>query len=136
MGRHVKMGWLKRRLKDIGRKPIDLARFLGLPPARAYEMLKGERYIQPNEIDRVARFLDWPATDVVAHMGGRDPRGLPVLAEPAPKLRCSFCDKCQDDVLQLIAGPRNVFICDECVDLCSDIIDEATLLAEVRRLGT
>jgi ATP-dependent Clp protease ATP-binding subunit ClpX len=59
-----------------------------------------------------------------------------VLPEPKPKLHCSFCDKSHDDVFQLIAGPRNVFICDECVDLCSDIIDEATLLGEVRRLGT
>ena len=39
------------------------------------------------------------------------------------KLRCSFCGKTQDQVRKLIAGP-NVYICDECIDLCSDIIDE------------
>ena len=38
---------------------------------------------------------------------------------------CSFCGKSQKDVRKLIAGP-GVFICDECVDLCSDIISEDT----------
>jgi len=36
-------------------------------------------------------------------------------------LRCSFCNKDQNDVRKLIAGP-SVFICDECVDVCNDII--------------
>ena len=39
------------------------------------------------------------------------------------KLICSFCGKNQDEVKKLIAGP-SVFICDECVDLCNDIIRE------------
>ena len=39
------------------------------------------------------------------------------------KLNCSFCGKVQDDVKKLIAGP-NVYICNECVDLCNDIIEE------------
>ena len=38
-------------------------------------------------------------------------------------LRCSFCNKDQNDVRKLIAGP-SVFICDECVELCNDIIRE------------
>jgi ATP-dependent Clp protease ATP-binding subunit ClpX len=38
-------------------------------------------------------------------------------------LRCSFCNKSQDEVRKLIAGPT-VFICDECVELCNDIIEE------------
>lgn len=40
---------------------------------------------------------------------------------PPGKLRCSFCNKRQADVRKLIAGPA-VFICDECVDVCVDII--------------
>ena len=36
-------------------------------------------------------------------------------------LYCSFCGKSQHDVKKLIAGP-NVFICNECVELCADII--------------
>ena len=38
-------------------------------------------------------------------------------------LVCSFCGKNQDQVRKLIAGPT-VFICDECIDLCNDIIEE------------
>src|SRR5699024_11689051 len=38
-------------------------------------------------------------------------------------LFCSFCNKSQHQVRKLIAGP-SVFICDECVDLCNDIIRE------------
>ncbi len=39
------------------------------------------------------------------------------------KLKCSFCGKSNDQVRKLIAGP-NVYICDECVDLCYQIVDE------------
>ncbi|SHJ63443.1 ClpX C4-type zinc finger [Dethiosulfatibacter aminovorans DSM 17477] len=39
------------------------------------------------------------------------------------QLRCSFCGKTQDQVKRLIAGP-NVYICNECVELCKEIIDE------------
>ncbi len=38
-------------------------------------------------------------------------------------LYCSFCGKSQHDVKKLIAGP-SVFVCDECVDLCNDIMKE------------
>ena len=39
---------------------------------------------------------------------------------------CSFCKRSQDEVNRLIAGPDQVFICDECVDLCQDILEEDT----------
>ncbi len=42
---------------------------------------------------------------------------------PGDVLRCSFCNKSQRDVKKLIAGPT-VYICDECVDICLDIIAE------------
>lgn len=45
-------------------------------------------------------------------------------------LYCSFCGKSQDEVRKLIAGP-SVFICDECVDLCNDIIREEVQEASV-----
>ncbi len=44
-------------------------------------------------------------------------------------LRCSFCNKSQREVKKLIAGPT-VFICDECVDICLDIIAEDRLLEQ------
>lgn len=41
-------------------------------------------------------------------------------------LRCSFCNKTQDQVRKLIAGPKTkgVYICDECIDICAEIIEE------------
>jgi len=40
-----------------------------------------------------------------------------------PECKCSFCGKNQDDVEKLIAGP-DVYICDECIELCNEIVDE------------
>ena len=41
------------------------------------------------------------------------------------KVRCSFCNKTQDQVRKLIAGPAGVYICDECIDICEDILEES-----------
>ncbi len=60
---------------------------------------------------------------------------MPDKASGEKLLYCSFCGKSQHEVRKLIAGP-SVFICDECIDLCNDIIreemqgDEATKLAK------
>lgn len=40
------------------------------------------------------------------------------------KIRCSFCGKSQEQVRKLIAGPGGAYICDECVDICAEIIEE------------
>ena len=40
------------------------------------------------------------------------------------KVRCSFCGKSQQQVRKLIAGPNGAYICDECVEICAEIIDE------------
>ena len=40
------------------------------------------------------------------------------------RVRCSFCGKTQDQVKKLISGSNNVFICDECIDLCAEILEE------------
>ena len=40
------------------------------------------------------------------------------------KIRCSFCNKSEDQVKKLIAGPNGVYICDECIDICAEIIEE------------
>ena len=45
------------------------------------------------------------------------------LSDSGKLLFCSFCGKNQNEVRRLIAGP-SVYICDECVDLCNDIISE------------
>ena len=49
-------------------------------------------------------------------------------------LRCSFCNKSQRDVKKLIAGPT-VYICDECVDICLDIIAEDRMLDQQQDSG-
>jgi ClpX C4-type zinc finger len=41
---------------------------------------------------------------------------------PTKPLYCSFCFKSQHEVKKLIAGPAAIFICDECIDLCNEII--------------
>jgi len=46
--------------------------------------------------------------------------------------RCSFCGKSQDLVQRLIAGPGGVYICDECVDLCREIIEEEQAVVKPR----
>jgi ATP-dependent Clp protease ATP-binding subunit ClpX len=50
-------------------------------------------------------------------------------------LCCSFCGKSQREVKKLIAGPT-VYICDECIDLCNDIIAEETIKQEQHRAKT
>src|SRR2546429_5562412 len=47
-------------------------------------------------------------------------------------LYCSFCGKSQHEVRKLIAGP-SVFICDECIELCNDIIREEGATADAAR---
>ncbi|MDP9695189.1 UNVERIFIED_ORG: ATP-dependent Clp protease ATP-binding subunit ClpX [Arthrobacter globiformis] len=55
------------------------------------------------------------------------------IGESADLLKCSFCGKSQKQVRKLIAGP-GVYICDECIELCNEIIEEE--LAEVADLGS
>ena len=40
------------------------------------------------------------------------------------KIRCSFCNKSEDEVYKLIAGPGGVYICNECISLCEEILEE------------
>ncbi len=54
------------------------------------------------------------------------------IGEGGDLLKCSFCGKSQKQVKKLIAGP-GVYICDECIDLCNEIIEEE--LAETSELG-
>ena len=54
------------------------------------------------------------------------------IGETSDLLKCSFCGKTQKQVKKLIAGP-GVYICDECIELCNEIIIEE--LAEAGTLG-
>jgi ClpX C4-type zinc finger protein len=48
-------------------------------------------------------------------------------ALPTKTLYCSFCFKSQHEVKKLISGHGSIFICDECVDLCNEIIADRTI---------
>jgi ATP-dependent Clp protease ATP-binding subunit ClpX len=65
---------------------------------------------------------------------GPQEEGHPVarIGDGGDLLKCSFCGKSQKQVKKLIAGP-GVYICDECIDLCNEIIEEE--LAEASELG-
>src|SRR5882672_6944224 len=69
-----------------------------------------------------------------------DERTISVAArnEPAPPktLYCSFCGKSQHEVRTLIAGPPPMFICDECVELCTDIVEPDDNLELFRLMRT
>jgi ATP-dependent Clp protease ATP-binding subunit ClpX len=53
---------------------------------------------------------------------------------PRVQYRCSFCGKSQEQVHRLIAGPGGVYICDECIDLCQEIIAEEQAAPAAARL--
>ena len=53
------------------------------------------------------------------------------ISNNGPKC-CSFCGKTQDMVQKLIAGPNDVYICDECVEICSDIVADALEEADLK----
>jgi ATP-dependent Clp protease ATP-binding subunit ClpX len=48
---------------------------------------------------------------------------LAKFSDDKNQLKCSFCGKVQDQVKKLVAGP-GVYICDECIELCNEIIEE------------
>ncbi len=50
--------------------------------------------------------------------------GAIMTREPAREYRCSFCGKRRQDVRRLIDGPGSAYICDECVVLCHEILEE------------
>ena len=54
------------------------------------------------------------------------------IGESSDLFKCNFCGKSQKQVKKLIAGP-GVYICDECIDLCNEIIEEE--LAEATEVG-
>ena len=57
----------------------------------------------------------------------------PNVASPKrPTYRCNFCGKSQEQVRKLIAGPGGVYICDECVRLCQEILDAEERTAHLR----
>jgi hypothetical protein len=65
-----------------------------------------------------------------------DDRELSVVAQnnptPPKTLHCSFCGKSQHEVAKLIAGPPPVLICDECVNVCTEIVEDKEFFRLIR----
>ncbi|CAB4200144.1 HTH_XRE domain containing protein [uncultured Caudovirales phage] len=74
--------WLGHRLRTVGKRPIDLARHLGIAPTRIYETLKGKRQIQPKEIARAAAFLEITETQLATAMETGE---IPATTGPSPR---------------------------------------------------
>ena len=51
------------------------------------------------------------------------------------EIRCSFCGKLKKDAKKLVAGPPGIYICDECIGICSDIIEDDFDEAEYSSAG-
>ena len=45
------------------------------------------------------------------------------MANKDKNIRCSFCGKLQDKVKRIISGPDGAYICDECIEICQQIIE-------------
>jgi hypothetical protein len=91
--------------------------------AKAVEISHGE------SLELIARSFGYENWNILsAKIGTAQPGagGIAGPQRPAPEavLYCSFCGKSQHHVNKLIAGPA-VSICDECVDICTDIIDDS-----------
>src|SRR5690242_20596055 len=92
-------------------------------------------YAEVRESDRRATLIGCTAGSVVRRrlVGIRDRRlhadkevgthEMARIGDGGDLLKCSFCGKSQKQVKKLIAGP-GVYICDECIDLCNEIIEE------------
>src|SRR5690554_1188278 len=70
--------------------------------------------------------------DAVRRPTGREEASMARIGDGADLLKCSFCGKTQKQVVKLIAGP-GVYICDECIELCNEIIEEE--LSEATEVG-
>jgi len=74
-----------------------------------------------------------------AKIDAATPRSASIAGVPDPTLAkclyCSFCGKSQHEVRKLVAGPT-VYICDECVDLCTDIVGRATASRQLKTKTT
>lgn len=76
-------------------------------------------------IAKALGFKDWQvlAARIEADRLATHPGGPPPEPAATSTIYCSFCGKSQHDVARMIAGP-SVFICDECIGLCDDIVSE------------
>jgi phage repressor protein C with HTH and peptisase S24 domain len=78
-----RLEWMENRLKQIRRRPIDLAKHLDIAPPRVYELLSGKRKIQNDEMEPTAEFLEWPLQVITDLVSGKPPEEVVPLAGSA-----------------------------------------------------
>ena len=98
--------------------------------ARAKTLLKDVQASEPNALLRVAPYFNDLKLSHAQLVIARElmAKSWRALIARDDWLRCSFCKKFQYDLQRLIAGPDDVFVCDECVALCNEILAEAETL--------
>lgn len=68
------MDWLKKRISDLGKTGVGFARALNIPKPRVYEMFKGKRALQIEEVPAAAKFLEMSEAELIALVRGN---GMP-----------------------------------------------------------
>jgi hypothetical protein len=114
-----KMPWLKTRLRDLGKTPTALAKSLGIAAPRVYEMIAGRRHIQPNEIEPMAKFLDWSVEEINRHLPAHS---RAVLVQP--KVYDMLLHDGQHLVMAMVKDAPKAVGCDEVKTVVFDIILE------------
>ncbi len=80
---------------------------------------KAEKYIKNLlRLQKADKALSKAAADVEKELRKIEPPELPKT------IRCSFCGKTEHKCRKLVDGPNNVFICDECIGICDEIMDD------------
>lgn len=87
--------------------------------------------IRTNASKRVDEFMRNSDAAIAAKRKAEEELAV-LKAKSAPTVYCSFCSKSQHDVKKLIAGPSS-FICDECVELCMQIIIKQNIKARAAK---
>lgn len=101
-----------------------------LIPKSQLDALKPAGQIVSQIMEKVQENLVEPAKNQARNLiwlfanHGKEANVMETTAEAPVKYHCSFCGKADKDVFRMVAGPNKVYICDECVRLCNQIIDE------------
>lgn len=112
-----KHGWIKDRLKAIGRAQSDLARAMGVDPAAVTYLIKGTRQIKSGEIPTISRVLGMSESDVVSLLNGGELD------------RSDIKEKLDDDALRSALSEVESYLSDQGITLPTETKVELVLAA-------
>ena len=104
-------------LSELDETIVYMRETLRMPASQIAEQLHLSRHYVDTRLWRVRQARS------ASHPEGEEGNRVPTTKGTRRIYRCSFCGKSQDQVQRLIAGPNGVYICDQCVDLCREIIE-------------